>query len=308
MASYAFFFSQVTFESMRLQAADGIQQRLDHVGMADRKPFNQFKAGDELFIVGIRHQKILLPGRIVIDAAPVTRTEAVRISGRTDLWGDAKLICFATPSSIDDFRADLTVPVEIASQLELSKSDGTATNTERLRNGDPGENLFRACPELSPTSAAMLRSLLGIPLKANEHAEDAVDSNDVDDDDYRLRAIKSRRGQSKFREHLLSAYKRRCVITNCGIEDILEAAHITPHAELTDYSVSNGLLLRSDIHTLFDLYLLAVDDTYRVVVSAILKNTEYWTFNGKLLSRLPDKSMDQPNREALRERKLKLRS
>jgi predicted restriction endonuclease len=124
----------------------------------------------------------------------------------------------------------------------------------------------------------------------------------MDDDEYRLRSIKTRRGQSKFRQKLLEAYKGKCIVTGCRVEAILEAAHITPHAEHTDYRVSNGLLLRSDIHTLFDLNLLTIDSFHRVKISPQLKQSEYWQYNDRLLSHIFDASPESPNPDALRAR------
>lgn len=70
--------------------------------------------------------------------------------------------------------------------------------------------------------------------------------------------IAGRRGQTKFREALLEKYKK-CVVTGCDITDVMEAAHIEPYASGGDPTVQNGLLLRSDIHTLFDLDLLGIN-------------------------------------------------
>jgi hypothetical protein len=64
----------------------------------------------------------------------------------------------------------------------------------------------------------------------------------------------------------MSAYRRQCAVTRSFIVDLLEAAHIVPHAEVTDYNVRNGILLRADVRTLFDLDLLAIDVRFRVSV------------------------------------------
>jgi hypothetical protein len=71
--------------------------------------------------------------------------------------------------------------------------------------------------------------------------------------------IKIRRGQPRFRKALLFLYKSTCIITNCKIGSVLEAAHVMPHSETVNYSLSNGLLLRADIHTLFDANMIAID-------------------------------------------------
>ncbi len=105
----------------------------------------------------------------------------------------------------------------------------------------------------------------------------------------------------------MQAYKRRCAISRCSVEELLEAAHIRPHAEQTDYRVSNGLLLRSDLHTLFDLNLLTIDDRYRVRLSEKLRNSEYWKYQGQDLV-APDRLSDNPDREALQRRLSELKA
>lgn len=95
------------------------------------------------------------------------------------------------------------------------------------------------------------------------------------------RTIKSRRGQAEFRKLLIKAYDGKCCITESSVHEILEAAHIVPHAEETDYSVTNGLLFRSDIHTLFDLHLIWVTEKGIVGVSEVLRGTEYEKYSGK---------------------------
>lgn len=73
-----------------------------------------------------------------------------------------------------------------------------------------------------------------------------------------LRAIRQRRGQQKFREALFRRYGSVCMVTGCNLLDVVEAAHIWPYRGDEDNDPTNGLLLRADIHTLFDLNLLAV--------------------------------------------------
>ncbi|HQR07231.1 MAG TPA: HNH endonuclease signature motif containing protein [Gemmatales bacterium] len=70
--------------------------------------------------------------------------------------------------------------------------------------------------------------------------------------------IRARRGQQRFREALRTRYQDRCVVSGCKILAILEAAHISPYRGEDDNHPHNGLLLRADIHTLFDLNLLGI--------------------------------------------------
>jgi putative restriction endonuclease len=78
---------------------------------------------------------------------------------------------------------------------------------------------------------------------------------DLDEDmrDWALRCIAARRGQAAFRAALIDAYGGRCSITGCDAVEALEAAHISPYKGDHTNDVTNGLLLRADLHTLFDL-------------------------------------------------------
>jgi hypothetical protein len=80
-----------------------------------------------------------------------------------------------------------------------------------------------------------------------------------------LRELYARQGQARFRCDLLAIYDSRCAITGCSLEHILEAAHITPYLGPHTNDLSNGLLLRADIHTLWDKGLVAVDEESRKV-------------------------------------------
>jgi HNH endonuclease len=74
-----------------------------------------------------------------------------------------------------------------------------------------------------------------------------------------FRQIRARRGQRAFREKLRARYGDRCAISGCNILDVLEAAHIRPYRGDLDNHVENGLLLRADLHTLFDLDLIGIE-------------------------------------------------
>lgn len=96
-----------------------------------------------------------------------------------------------------------------------------------------------------------------------------------------LREIVQRRGQQKFRKMLIEAYGGYCAITGCSVTPLLEAAHITPYLGPETNSITNGLLLRADIHTLWDLSLIAVDPKSRTVwVSPEISDSTYLDLNG----------------------------
>jgi putative restriction endonuclease len=80
-----------------------------------------------------------------------------------------------------------------------------------------------------------------------------------------------RLGQGAFRVEVTDAYDRACAVTSEHSLPVLEAAHIKPYARGGEHAVSNGLLLRTDIHRLFDRGYVTVDERHRFVVSKRLK-------------------------------------
>ncbi|WP_341358362.1 HNH endonuclease signature motif containing protein [Georgenia sp. M64] len=117
-----------------------------------------------------------------------------------------------------------------------------------------------------------------------------------------LAEIAVRRGQGQFRTSLLSTYGRRCAVTGTAEGAVLEAAHISPYRGTHTNIVANGLLLRSDIHTLFDLHLLTVqrEGGYLVVrVSPAVVEMIYRELDGRPVRHLPDEPQDFPSTEAL---------
>jgi hypothetical protein len=121
--------------------------------------------------------------------------------------------------------------------------------------------------------------------EADNSRESLFDPTNVEDGRLRILAgIVRRQGQQTFRSKLLEAYRSRCVITRCSTPWVLEAAHIMPYRGRHTNTVSNGLLLRADIHTLFDLCLVSIDPDSRIVrISKRLSRTEYATMAGRRL-------------------------
>lgn len=113
----------------------------------------------------------------------------------------------------------------------------------------------------------------------------AFDAKNVEDARRRVLAgIVRRQGQPAFRKALIDAYGGTCAITGCALVAILEAAHVHPYRGDHTNVVSNGLLLRTDIHTLFDLRLIAIDpETLTILVSPELDGTDYARLRGRAL-------------------------
>jgi hypothetical protein len=123
-----------------------------------------------------------------------------------------------------------------------------------------------------------------------------------DEREKKLREIVARRGQPDFRNKLIAAYDGRCTVTNCDAVAALEAAHIVPYIGPQSNHVTNGLLLRADIHTVFDLDLIGIDpDSLTVSLAPAISSTVYADLQGKKLH-LPASPLDHPNQEALVQR------
>jgi len=115
----------------------------------------------------------------------------------------------------------------------------------------------------------------------------------------------TRLGQGAFRKIVLDAYGRRCAVSGEHTVPVLQASHIKPFADVKQHEVTNGLALRSDIHTLFDQGYVTVTPDYRFVVSEQLRADfdngeiyyEYARSRPKIL--LPSYQENLPNREHL---------
>ncbi|MEV6430095.1 HNH endonuclease signature motif containing protein [Nocardia sp. NPDC051463] len=84
--------------------------------------------------------------------------------------------------------------------------------------------------------------------------------------------VRVRKGQDKFRESLLQRDGLVCAVTGPCPAKALEAAHLRAFATHGTHDPDEGLLLRADIHSLFDAGLIAVDPTtMKVVVAPALK-------------------------------------
>jgi len=116
-----------------------------------------------------------------------------------------------------------------------------------------------------------------------------------------LASITARRGQGRFRRALLGAYEGRRAVTGTAADAVLEAAHIRPYDGPSSNRTSNGLLLRPDIHTLFDLDLLRIDPDGRVAVDPVVDDPAYRALDGRRI-RVPDDPACRPDREALASR------
>jgi putative restriction endonuclease len=152
--------------------------------------------------------------------------------------------------------------------------------------GEPaGQELWRAVQERRAEPAP----LLGVASPAPRYGAPIL--------------IQPRLGQGSFRVMVADAYRRRCAITGERVLPVLEAAHIVPYSEGGPHQVRNGLLLRRDLHTLFDEGYLSVTPDHLVEVSRRLKDDwengrDYYALEGASVQ-LPAHESDRPDTDAL---------
>ena len=117
-----------------------------------------------------------------------------------------------------------------------------------------------------------------------DKAEPISDYQPIQDEDKRQAyARRVRKGQSRFRKALHTLYGSRCAFTGTDEVTVLEACHIISHAKTGDNSLDNGLLLRSDIHVLFDEHLMTLaNDGQRILVHKDVTAPEYKRLSGTL--------------------------
>jgi hypothetical protein len=116
---------------------------------------------------------------------------------------------------------------------------------------------------------------------------------------FKMRKLANRLGQRKFREALLAAYEGTCAVSGSTEVSALQAAHICPYDGSKTNSVQNGILLRADIHNLFDLGLIGIDPkTYIVIVSNRITDPTYRAYDNTKI-KLPEKKRQQPSRLSL---------
>lgn len=162
---------------------------------------------------------------------------------------------------------------------------------------DPG-----SCP-LSPISSEEQYSLMeelgdrpeaDIDLSSLSEVDSTLDLMDeADEREVALAYQVRRKQQAKFRKNLIEAYSGKCAMSHFDYAPALQAAHITSYLGPKSQFPSNGILLRADIHLLFDSYLLSVDPaSMKIRISSALENTRY--------SDLADRPLALPAEKALR--------
>jgi HNH endonuclease len=115
--------------------------------------------------------------------------------------------------------------------------------------------------------------------------------------------VQPRLGQGAFRVVVTDNYQRRCAVTGEKTLPALDAAHIRPYGEGGEHSPSNGLLLRRDIHSLFDAGYVTVSPAMRFEVSSKIREEfengrHYYALHGQPIA-TPKTLIHRPDAGAL---------
>lgn len=228
-----------------------------------------------------------------------------RILGQQGGWHfNRKTRLRAGDQGFDEFRS-------LAEMLGYLKDGGENTgagticriySSPAIANLDLREELRQSLENFAPLLARCAPTPWDLEIRSAQSAvenlgEDAgFDPTDEADGRRKVWAeVARRQGQADFRRDLLDAYAGACAISGTNVIDVLQAAHISPYNGPKTNHVTNGILLRADIHNLFDLKLLTINpETMQVLVSPRLQGTVYWDFDGKSI-RLPAIRSKQPN-------------
>lgn len=215
--------------------------------------------------------------------------------GKTDThWNDGLVNCFK-----------LGLPVGVFIQESRS---GYVRYLAYVEEYHPERGIFTLHGPVTTETESLFtdRGMLASPsveieyMGYDSHARESSVA-ELEEDNRRYATIQRavREGQVEFRKRLMNAYDGRCACTGYGVAETLQAAHIISYRGCRSNIVSNGLLLRADLHLLFDSSLIAIDpNTYEFTTSRRLDGTDYASIQGRSLM-LPKKKDLWPNESYL---------
>lgn len=168
-------------------------------------------------------------------------------------------------------------------RIEFEDNDRTSIGAMYWK--ELGSEEFKSCPF----------EVRGFQLPTGTEYQPPVEASDKT-----ARMVRDRPGQPKFRSDVRSVYGNCCCITGCSIPAVLECAHIDPYLAPGSDNTRNGLLLRADIHTLFDRHLISIDpDTLKIHVSARIRVEGGYGYLHEKFLRLPKDKSHHPDKGAL---------
>jgi hypothetical protein len=227
----------------------------------------------------------------------------------SDLLGVAHFTTARGATVRKDFLDAVARALGVANPETLLKDDVLAACIEAATRAPMPPALFS--PGGTVTNQALQAIVDGViehgppgapaPPPQPDDSEPGFDPSLVSDErDRRLMELAVRQGQDRFRALVVEAYGARCAVTGADAVEALEAAHITPYQGPATSLVNNGILLRADVHTLWDRGSLAVHEIDHVVLlKPHLSATSYASLEGREVH-LPHLQSNRPAVPALR--------
>lgn len=164
---------------------------------------------------------------------------------------------------------------------DLKARGFSVASTDDLNNNAIAEKNFKLADNIDDSQLYQaIRHLLDIYF--NITASDSEQGTKIDR--YVSQQVLSRKGQPEFRRKLFATYGVSCMITDCKVLAAIEAAHIVSHSEKQNYSINNGLLLRADLHVLYDQYLIGIDGKGTIFANPDITGAGYLDLDGKKIN------------------------
>lgn len=216
------------------------------------------------------------------------------VGWRLEVWFDSYL----DPSQPPRFSAWVFAPTRRSAKKIADRSEWRYAAEIGWKARSYAPSYIRSRPGASWTERGLVDSWPGWGFYFGRYVRDGLDSrataaalardlgqiakwtNDSWRDYLGLAKVRVRPAQAAFKARLLAA-QATCLISGCGIVQLLDAAHIVPVSRHGGYTPGNGLLLRKDLHALFDAGLLRVDQNGRVSAAGnVLEDPAYAFLRG----------------------------
>lgn len=266
-----------------------------HYSYSDKVPnCKQVAPGDWLLV---RDEQMLL-GAAVIESismvsAPVERLRCPRCNGTRLYWR----------MTSEDYRCDGVCAAQLTGDQRSTKVPVVSVEngvSYRAEFGDTwsdlaGSMLASEFPQLSDrwnrqnsivklNPAKVLRFFDQLNFSTRRQVEAVLTDSEVAlRGGFAERTVRTRRGQAQFRAHLIRKFGAQCAFTGPCYIAALDAAHLYSYASTGEHVADGGLLLRRDVHRLFDMGLMGVDNTQRISLHRDLVTTQYSLLHGSPL-------------------------
>jgi hypothetical protein len=247
--------------------------------------------------ISYEYPRSIANGRQIKASDILIVAEPVKVTGdRNQIigWGVVDNVINYVRNGKDMANAVYAVYHELSPRLSFAAVGGDPRNnrTNSINRVPEGMEVRILGALTRARSVARNSPRLELPLSiAAERATPLVDQ-------IQLAARQTRQGQGLFRKGLLVLYESKCALSGYTPNAVVDAAHIIPYAKGKDHDLGNGLLLRSDLHNLFDDGLLRIEPKKLVVeLSKELSRTPYAEMNGAPLR--PRVDGTYPSAEAL---------